>query len=392
MSTLDQLLIELYKSPHLASGRIFEDRDRRILSSLARQIISGNFLTENQGNLLVKIFKENLSKLTVTDARYELAVVNPSWTYPFRVVEQIRKIYLGKEGTNTFIIDFTFNKRLKQKIADLSKEVDGNLCLTSSRQYSLPLTEKNIYAVVKTFKNQNFEIDQKIMNFYHEISKFLENKDDPFDIFLTNDTKLLSKLENEIGTVVPENNLLLLDRKIRYQYNILREILEDTLSAKIANRKDSKIFINSRLVSLNEIISSLKELRRLPLLIIFDQYEVTESLNFLKNLNTAVQDSNISKLGIYFRFDSGVENAKEFNSLIGSLSFNQRLEADTEIVGIASGKLPKFMLKSDWYPKSVLNLQHSFKNNRTGVYCDAVDLIINYGETKPLGGDIDAIV
>lgn len=392
MSTVDQLLIELCREPYPAFESIKEERDRRILLSLFRQLSSGNFLTENQGNLLVKIFKENLPALAILDPKYEIAATQPTWSRSFRVIEQIRKIYIGKPGTDSIVIEFTFNKRIKQKILELNQLVDGNVTSISQRQYSVSLTEKNIHTLVKMFKGYNFDIDQQIMDFYQEISEILENKNNVFDIFSIADQKILSKITAEVGAIDRQNVLLLNDRKIRYQYQISEKNPENSLTEKLAARQAPRVFINSQQIALNEIIASLKELKRLPLLVVFDHYSPENSWEMLKALRASVESNELSKVGIYFRFDSGSNSGMNFNSLIGVSNFNQHLTTETEIVGIANGKLPKFMLKTDWYPKSVLNLTNSFKHNRTSFYCDAVDLIINYGETLPLGGDINAIV
>jgi hypothetical protein len=50
------------------------------------------------------------------------------------------------------------------------------------------------------------------------------------------------------------------------------------------------------------------------------------------------------------------------------------------------------MLKSSWYPASVISFSTNFKNNKTSIYCDSTDLIIYYTNKQPLGGGIDAIV
>ena len=392
MTTVDQLLIELCRAPYPTFESIKEDRDRRILNSLFRQMLSGNFLTENQGNLLVKIFKENLPSLILVNTAYETAVAEPSWSQPFRVVEQIRKIYLGPPNSDTFILEFTFSKRLKQKVSELPALLGTNISALTPKQYSIPLTEKNIYVVVNTFKGDHFEIDQKILDFYQEISEIIKSNDTPFDIFSTTNTKLIDQVENDIGKISKENLLLLNDRKIQYQYQISEEFDDESLAASIANRKTSKIFIDSKHITLTDIVAALKQLDRLPLLVIFDHYEAEKSWNMLQKLREAILENNLSKVGIYFRFDNGSNDATNFNSLIKVSNFNQYLDTDSEVVGIASGKLPKFMLKSDWYPRSVLNLQNSYKNNRTTVYCNSSDLIINYGETQPLSGDIYAIV
>jgi hypothetical protein len=105
----------------------------------------------------------------------------------------------------------------------------------------------------------------------------------------------------------------------------------------------------------------------------------------LKNCGVA------NDIGIYFRFDNISEHNKNFNNLVSQLGYNAQLTDSTLVAGIANNKLPKFLLKSKWYPKSVISFSNNFKANKTSVYCDAVDLIVYYNEKRPLGG-ADAIV
>ena len=74
------------------------------------------------------------------------------------------------------------------------------------------------------------------------------------------------------------------------------------------------------------------------------------------------------------------------------MKYNSLLAQETKIAGIANNKLPKFLIKSKWYPKTVISFSNHFKNNKTSVYCDAVDLIVYYSDRQPLEGTINAIM
>ena len=123
----------------------------------------------------------------------------------------------------------------------------------------------------------------------------------------------------------------------------------------------------------------------------FNGHDSKECLQNLKKLEKSLKNSGLDNIGIYFRFDSGSDNNKEFNSLISQLDYNSKLNQQTQVAGIANNKLPKFMLKNGWYPSSVISFSNNFKSNKTSVYCNSVDLIVYYNDKRPLGG-VDAIV
>jgi hypothetical protein len=49
------------------------------------------------------------------------------------------------------------------------------------------------------------------------------------------------------------------------------------------------------------------------------------------------------------------------------------------------------MFSEKWQAQSVVSFTNNFKNNKTSVYCNNIDLIVYYNDKAPLG-DIDAIV
>ena len=391
MITVDTLLIELFRQGIETLNSQIPTRDKKVLISLARQINSGHFLTENQAKLLVKIFKENIDHIFDPLSESLAAIETPTWSHAFRVLEQVRKIFLAKEHEGRILIEFTYSKRLRQQITDLNKNIEGQMLSINNRQYSVPLTERNLHQVVTVFKPQGFSIDSLVMKFYKEISEIYEKSSNQFDVFNLSNEKIINLINQDTGGISEDNLILLNDRRLKYQYSIFPKNPENSLKNSLANRPSSRVWINSSTTSLNDIVTALQELNRLPVLFIFNGHDSKECLQNLKKVTISLKNCDLDNVGIYFRFDSAGDSNKDFNASISQLGYNIKLDKQTQVAGIANNKLPKFMLKNGWYPSSVISFSNNFKSNKTSVYCDAVDLIVYYNDKRPLGG-VDAIV
>jgi hypothetical protein len=371
---------------------IFPNKDKRILTSLSNQIDQGHFLTENQSKLMVKILSENAKAIEPIEPDIKNIIEQGSWSQIFRVIQRVRKISLSEDQENLILVEFTYDKRLKEKLISLNSKIDGSISAVGSKVYALALTEKNIHFVISTFLKDDFEIHEKIMNFYFEIDKILKNEVDLFDIKYTTDENFKRVVYDRMGDITQENLLVLHDRKIRYQYTFSEKIGAETLSSKIAMRHSTKVFISNSSVGLATIIDALKELKRFPALVIFEGHDPKINKKHLEMLASAVQQSNIQgDIGIYFRFDKDADTCL-FNKAIADLSYNKQLTTSTAVAGIANSKIPKFLLKTDWKPKTVISFTTNFKNNKSAVYCNNVDLIVYYTDRKPLNEDVDVIV
>ena len=391
MITVDTLLIELSRQGIETLSSQIANRDKKVLISLARQITSGQFLTENQSKLLIKILKENDQHIFDPTSTTRTVIDNPIWSQPFRVIEQVRKIFLAKDHDGRIIVEFTHNKRLRQQITDLNKTIEGQMLSVNAKQYSVPLTEKNLYQIVTAFEPHGFAIDQIIMKFYEEISEICSKKSTQFDVFNLTNEKLITAVHDDAGQISDDNLIMLNDRSLKFQYTIFPKNPEISLKNSLANRSAPRVWIDSNTTSLDQLVTALHELNRLPVLFVFNGHESKECLQTLKKLEKSLKNCGLDNIGIYFRFDSGSDSNKEFNSLISQLDYNSKLNQQTQVAGIANNKLPKFMLKNGWYPSSVVSFSNNFKSNKTSVYCNSVDLIVYYNDKRPLGG-VDAIV
>ena len=291
MITVDTLLIELFNTGIEKLSNHIPNRDKKILISLSKQIHSGHFLTENQSKLLVKILKENLVYLDFKDNDKLEALENPMWSKPFRVIEQVRKIFLSKEQDGRIFVEFTYNKRLRQLISDLNKIIDGQMLSVNSKQYSIPLTEKNAHVIVTTFKKHNFEIDPSLVKFYEEISEILESTKDKFEIFNIKNEKIISAVKEDIGEISEDNLILLNDRRHRYQYTIFQKNPENSLKNSIANRPGTKVWIDPKATPMTDLIQALIDLKRFPMLVIFNGHEAKECIQNLEIFSKSLENN-----------------------------------------------------------------------------------------------------
>jgi hypothetical protein len=391
MLTTDKLLLELFDRRLLLDNEHITTHDKKILVSLSQQLRKQHFFTEKQGILLVKLLEQNKQYFNIlSDSDLDL-IKNPKWSQAFRIIEIVRKIYFGDEKFSNIHIEFTFDKTLRAKLSTLSNNNKKQFKSISPTRFSMTVTEKNIVDLIDLIADDEFKIDEKILDLYRNIKKTIADNENYLDILNEKNQKILKIVLDDINSD-SENDLLLLDRRHRFQYQYSPKKIENSLSFSIANRATTQLWVNAETYSLLNLINSLEELNRFPLLLVFDKNDVKGSLEILKKLNSAILEKGISDVGIYYRVDNDSEENKSFNNFIQENNLNYKLEDSTKIAGMASTFLPKFFYRTNWYPKSVIAFTNNFKSNKGFTYCDAVDLIIYYNNHRPLSGKINDIL
>ena len=396
MLTIDNILLKIEEHSIDKLNSSVPVKDRRILKNLVRMIQMPSFITESQGRLLIKILQENMEALDFIGSELIPSLKNPSWTKSFKTVDVIRQLSISKNSSgNSFIdIDCSFNKEIKKSLVALIRNIEGaTFTIISGKRTSILLTEKNLYNTVKELDKHDFDKSEQVIKLYNEISSLdVLGTKDSFSIHKTSNIKLKNRLIKNIGSIDSTNMLLLEDRKIEFQYNVTGNLDDSTLANKIAKRTNNKIFINSSEHTLLDVAQAARQLRKMPILCIFDEYNTKTATEDLKTIKTVVDavDPTIN-VGVYFRFNNSGDG-EQFNKLISEYGFNKQLDNNNRVSVIANGKIPKFFLKSDWYPKTVISFTNHFRNNKTSVYCNSCDLIVYYTSSKPMIGTVDVIV
>lgn len=398
MLTIDDILhnIENYGFGSLSPS--VPSKDRGILVNMSKLVKTHDYITESQGNLLIKILRENLEHLNFVGPNLITSLKTPTWSKKFKNPEKIRKMSIDVSTSNTpaLVVEASYSKELKKSILNLQKNAEGSGQLHAGRQYFFSLTEKNIILVVDGLRKYNFEKSPEILDLYNKIKEInLNDVEDSFNIDTTANEFLKKSLLNDIGIEKINDALYLHDRKLKYQYFFdknIENLDHNSLVYKIATRKNNKIFVNSTKFTLEDLGTALKTLSRLPLLVILDEYNAKNCVEQLKGIKTLMDSYNFhGNAGVYFRFNNTNDGAT-FNKLVAEYGYNKKLDNSNKLALLSNGKIPKFFLKTDWYPNSVVTFTNHLRNNKTSVYCNNCDLIVYYTPTEPMIGNVDAIV
>jgi hypothetical protein len=390
MTTVDTLLLEIinhhndYVRPQLSK------RDYDILNNLYTSINSHFFITENQSRLLLKILKENQEKLTELTDKIKETIVEPSWSRKFRQIEQVKRLYVNNDDHQNPVltVDFTFSAQIRKVLNEVSKKCDNWSSAPNNKRCWTDYTEKNIIALVDALTPLKFDIDEAIKHHYETIKSWSKNEvENQFLLTNIENKNFLKVITDDLGVSTPINQNIINDRSMRYQYFTENpKNFGESLTEIIANRSKPKIWIGKEDYNLSSVIASLIELKRLPLLVVFDNFVNDKYLKNLEILNDALEENGIfDKVGIYFRLPND-ETGTRFNELIKAKSYNTQLDETTKVAAVMSGKIPKFFLKNVWKPMSVIALdtKMGLRHGKTAVYSNCCDLVVEWADKEVL--------
>ena len=384
---LDKVLLEIENHGLDNFVKIIPGKEIKILKSLAGILRSNVFLTANQGRLLEKILTEHRETLSTASTNLFDSLAAVTWSKSFRVLEQIRKLYSVKDshGEAFIVIEFSHHSQLRKTVMDLFKNLPDGYYTPSQKSYTAPLTEKNLVAIIEKLATFNFEIQDSLKDQYTTIKSWnFDEVQAKFVIEGMTENNLMKGLVQEIGNLESADTDLIQERSRRFNY-IVKNQKNPEISLKnlIINRPSINLWIDSTKFSLEDVIVELQNLKRLPLLIVLDSNASKTAIEGLKKLENSLKKLEISDdVGIHFRLDNA--SGKEFNEIISKNQYNAKLTATSKYVIVAQQKLPKFFLKSSWYPMSVISIDTKLRHSKTAVYAQRCDLIIEYTPTKSI--------
>ena len=250
------------------------------------------------------------------------------------------------------------------------------------------MTEKNIVVVVDVLTPFQFCFDEAIQDYYETIKSWSKLEVES-QFFITNfsNQNFQKHITSDLGLETAIGQSVVNDRSIRYQYFIeTPKNPGETLSEYLANRSKSKIWVDKKQHTLTELVKALVDLKRLPLLVIFDTVVNDKYYENLLLLKEALENNNLTdSVGVYFRL-SNDGTGKQFNNIISDNKFNHVLDENTTVAALMSGKLPKFFIKNTWKPMSVITLDSrmGMRHGKTAVYSNCCDLIIEWADEPSL--------
>ena len=152
------------------------------------------------------------------------------------------------------------------------------------------------------------------------------------------------------------------------------------LAKKIVSRKKSNVLVNKKQYTRENLVESILELYRFPLLILIngEHTQADELLEFHRAFSGIIPNERCSVL---FRLDNDTIDGKNFNKYIKQHNLNNPVDNNTKVVYI-NNKLPKPLLKSSWAPIAAIT-NYSGKqmgSGHTDAYLSDLDLVIHYDD------------
>ena len=371
-----------------------ESSDATIMHSIARQTLKGTALTDRQFALMQEKLQNYRDQFTALDYEFDRAV--DALRQPLRHIDRSKYIKLVshnemvgdspyesyKQDWKWIKVRFPFAKKLIMIVNELQSNNGDYHHEKGTHEHYFRLTERNAYNVIDKFKDKNFEIETYLLDLYKELCELEVNKDQHVPGVYNGEVRNLS--DNALAALkehTEDNILHYYDR--RYLFGLkhfdseLEQVLNQAnpLTASLAKRKTNKVVIKPTSHNINNVISSLNDLNRYPLLVILNENDALDKLNILHNSLKYIFNSE--DMSVMFRLDNNT--GAEFNLFVKEQKLNNLVAKNTKVVYINSNKVPKPLINSGWKPYTSLRFDAEYFK-QAGKYVEGLDLNIEYVE------------
>jgi hypothetical protein len=337
--------------------------DEKLVYSFSDQIGRGMGFTEKQGTIALKIIKSHADQLSTslkTDIHAFLK--NPTFRFPFRQINIIKKISIQKNSVYGSIIkvEFPYNESYVNTIRKNKGRVEHAQWDPEEKAWIFALTESSIQILTEMFSNEQFDFDETFQLYSDQVSAIQEHMEEFVPMLVLEENKPIFK---NIPKNVPDLE----------STDILHAVFEarqkgvsawsDEISTQLGSMDIAPIVrtfldtdpgqqfhVNSEKYPISALSTFVKIMS--PTLFIipggseFEKFQ--RAYTFLKSEGFENKD-----ISVMFRLDSKID--KNFNNFIKEQQLNSPIGENTKIVFISS-KLPKPVLKSNIKFHSVINM------------------------------------
>ena len=359
--------------------------DYTIMSSIARQVFREKALTDRQFNLMS-------TKLLTYKEQFEIHGYENfdeaihTLRQPLREIDRSKYIKLVDDPNSKerwIKVRFPFSKKLIAKLQSVVSNVSSQKYThtAKSHEHFFLFDEKNVRLLLDTFSQNDFAIQNNLIEFYNKINKVFNNPQDNIPCIFDNAIKNVS--ENVLDIIkrdIPDLNIKkVCDRRFRYGITNINYLpANNSLEEHIISRESTDVVIKPSVYNLDTLVSTISCLDRFPLLIAVSADNPYRDLVGLHSALSKVIDN--SKQSVLFRFDKFDIG----NEYIKHHSLNNWVDSNTKVVYIIDNKFPKILLSSDWRPITSLIFRSNVGSQRKHImnYIDQTsDLILFREET-----------
>lgn len=355
-----------------------EKSDKSLIYSLGRQCCKGIALTDRQHELSKRKLIEYKPQFE-KNGLFDIDEYLDNLRLPLRQIDRSRWI---KIIDNKLAVRFSFNKKLITALENIRAVLGQSRNFNENIHY-FDFTEKSVYTIVSNLENKNFIISNEVLEIYNKCKEYINTpyeyipyiKDNTFYNF---SNKLKDLLVDEIGTPCDNNLYLYKERSHRYNFRVDFDKQVSPILDLILNRNNHFVNFKPSEYQLADVVNSITELKKFPILVILKSgKELSQLREFYFLFSNYIQSKDQS---VYFRLDND-DYGIRFNNFIKDNSLNNTIDKNTKIVYINESKLPKPIIKSNWYPSLVLSKESSRLNREIETFCRSYsDLFISTDE------------
>lgn len=361
---------------------VIEKPDVTILTSIARQLRKGTALTDRQYELV----KTKLLEYRKQFEKQDIDIDN--YINELRLpLRQIDRSHWLRKLNDVLQIRFPFSKKIIDRIEEI-RRIDPKVHTYKEHTHTFPYTENYLYQLVTIAKRfgEKFEIENELLETYDMLTLMQENREEyvpgVYNYQVKNlPEKGLQYLEKDCGDI-RENISLYYDRRFLYGLHIFdeQEIEKDlrnytTLTSKIIQRELPNIFIAEKKYNLNNVVDTILELKRYPIIVILGNSSIHMLEEFYEASKGVIPAEDHSVL---FRLDNMDQASKDFNKYIQAKKLNNSVAKNTKIVYIKDNKVPKPLVVSDFKPAMCITFANLGPSAKSKSYVENLDLLLHY--------------
>ena len=164
------------------------------------------------------------------------------------------------------------------------------------------------------------------------------------------------------------------------------------VNATIIYRSHKHIFINRKDFVFSQILQSILNLKRFPILFVLGKNtanywknykNVHEQLYYIHQFLDRSCDKQLSHC-VMFRLDNSIAENIDFNQYVKEHNLNGKISQDTtDVVYICGNKLPKPLIVSGWKPQAIVVLDNRRLNKFVQLFIESSSLTIHYDDIAP---------
>jgi hypothetical protein len=334
--------------------------DYNLITSLARQTFRGTGYTDRQCELAkekVLNYRQQFENnkldidIALTSTRLPLREIDRSrW---IKIVEQPSDVIYSSDHIGPWLaVRFIFQKKLITAIESIKRSIGDGVYDKKEKVHYFPFNERTVFALVDAFNETNsFVIEDTVKDYYEKLQEMKNNKHKYipgiYGLKLKNlHNKSFDYAISSIGEPSIENLCHYYDQKDRlglfhFDDIDLQESLKSLtpLSKKVIQRNKNQICLSPKEYTVNHLAE------------------------------------------VVFRLDNDISEGKEFNQYIKQHNLNNLVDKNTKIVYISNNKVPKPLLKSEWFPITAITTSSNRSYGaKTDSYIDMLDLVIHYDD------------